>query len=139
MNKINIRCCSKTIEKSLDIHFCDYAIITMLRYCFVMLISKHNIIVKQSKFAREPSSRLLKIIVVKILTTLKFYIQLKLSNKKFNEIQSKKKKFHENFDQKKKEYFKCSKSIFFMNKKINRKSTKDKFYEILSFFSYVKV
>ena len=73
MNKINIRCCSKTIEKSLDIHRCDYAIITMFRYCFVMLISKHNIIVKQLKFVREPLSRLSKIIVVKTLTTLKFY------------------------------------------------------------------
>ena len=41
--------------------------------CFVMLISKHNIIVKQSKFVRELFSRLLKIIVVKTLTTLKFY------------------------------------------------------------------
>ena len=73
MNKINIRCCSKVIKKSLDIHFCNYAIITMFRYCLVMLISKHDIIVKQSKFARESSSRLSKIIVVKILTTLKFY------------------------------------------------------------------
>ena len=73
MNKINIRCCSKTIEKSLDIHRCDYAIITMFRYCFVMLISKHNIIVKQSKFVRESFSRLSKNIVVKILTALKFY------------------------------------------------------------------
>ena len=73
MNKINIRCCSKTIEKLFDIHFCDYAIITMFRYCFVMLILKHNIIVKQLKFVRESSSRLLKIIVVKILTALKFY------------------------------------------------------------------
>ena len=40
---------------------------------------------------------------------------------------------------KKKEYFKCSKSIFFINKKINKELTKSKFYEILSFFSYVKV
>ena len=73
MNKINIRCCSKTIEKSLDIHHCDYAIIAMSRYCFVMLISKHNIIVKQSKFVNESFSRLLKNIVIKFLTTLKFY------------------------------------------------------------------
>ena len=73
MNKINIRCCSKTAEKSLDIHFCDYAIITMSRYCFVMLISKHNIIVKQSKFVRESLLRLSKIIIVKILTALKSY------------------------------------------------------------------
>ena len=76
MNKINIRCCSKTIEKSFDIHFCDYAIIAMFRYCFVMLISKHDIIVKQSKFVREPLSRLSKIIVVKTLTTLEFYIKI---------------------------------------------------------------
>ena len=73
MNKINIRCCSKTAEKSLDIYFCDYAIIAMFRYCFVMLISKHDIIVKQSKFARESLSRLSKIIVVKVLTALKSY------------------------------------------------------------------
>ena len=73
MNKINIRCCLKTIEKLFDIHFCDYAIITMFRYCFVMLISKHDIIIKQSKFVRESLSRLSKIIVVKISTTLKFY------------------------------------------------------------------
>ena len=73
MNKINIRCCSRTAEKLFNIHFCDYATITMFRYCFVMLISKHDIIVKQSKFAREPLSRLLKIIVVKILTALKSY------------------------------------------------------------------
>ena len=73
MNKINIRCCSKTVEKLFDIYFCDYAIIAMFRYCFVMLISKYNIIVKQSKFVRESLSRLLKIIVVKISTTLKFY------------------------------------------------------------------
>ena len=38
-----------------------------------MLILKHDIIVKQSKFVRESFSRLLKKIVVKILTTLKFY------------------------------------------------------------------
>ena len=38
-----------------------------------MLISKHDIIVKQSKFARESFSRLLKKIVVKALTALKFY------------------------------------------------------------------
>ena len=73
MNKINIHCCLKTVKKSCDIHFCDYAIIAMFRYCFVMLISKHNIIIKQSKFVRESLSRLSKIIVVKILTTLKFY------------------------------------------------------------------
>ena len=73
MNKINIRCCSKTIEKSFDIHFCDYATITIASLCFIMLISKHNIIIKQSKFARESFSRLLKKIVVKTLTTLKFY------------------------------------------------------------------
>ena len=41
-----------------------------------MLISKHNIIVKQSKFVRESFSRLLKKIVVKTLTTLKFYIDI---------------------------------------------------------------
>ena len=73
MNKINIRCCLKTIEKLFDIHRCDYAIITMFRYCFVMLILKHNIIVKQLKFVRESFSRLSKIIVVKTLTTLKLY------------------------------------------------------------------
>ena len=74
MNKINIRCCSKTIEKSLDIHRCNYVIIAMFRYCFVMLIWKHDIIVKQSKFVNESLSRLLKNIVVKFLTALKFYI-----------------------------------------------------------------
>ena len=41
--------------------------------CFIMLISKHNIIVKQSKFVRESFSQLSNIIVVKVLTTLKFY------------------------------------------------------------------
>ena len=46
---------------------------TMPRYCFVMLISKHDIIVKQSKSAHESLSRLSKNIVVKILTALKLY------------------------------------------------------------------
>ena len=32
MNKINIRCCLKIIEKSFNIHFRDYAIIIMFRY-----------------------------------------------------------------------------------------------------------
>ena len=83
MNKINIRCCSKTIEKLFDIHRCNYVIITMFRYCFVMLISKHNIIVKQLKFVRESLSRLSKIIVVKILTTLKFYNNFFFQNVNF--------------------------------------------------------
>ena len=73
INKINIRCCSKTIEKLFDIHFCDYATITIVSLCFIMLISKHDIIVKQSKFVRESLSRLSKKIVVKILTALKLY------------------------------------------------------------------
>ena len=76
MNKINIRCCLKTIEKLSDIYFCDYATIAIVLLCFVMLISKHNIIVKQSKFVRESFSRLSKKIVVKILTALKFYKNL---------------------------------------------------------------
>ena len=80
MNKINIRCYSKTIEKLFDIHHCDYAIIAMLRYCFIMLISKHDIIVEQLKFVHESFSRLLKIIVIKILTTLKFYINAIVQN-----------------------------------------------------------
>ena len=73
MNKINIRYCSKIAEKSFDIHFYDYATIAIALLCFVMLISKHNIIVKQSEFVREPLSRLLKKIVVKTLTALKSY------------------------------------------------------------------
>ena len=74
MNKINIRCCLKTAEKSSDIHRCDYAAIAMPRYCPAILISKHDIIVKQSESAREPLSRLLKIIVVKTLVALEPYI-----------------------------------------------------------------
>ena len=37
MNKINIRYCSKTIENQFDIHRCDYAIITNVLLCFIML------------------------------------------------------------------------------------------------------
>ena len=52
--------------------------------CFIMLISKHNIIVKQSKFVRESFSRLSKKIVVKILTTLKFYNNFLFQNADFS-------------------------------------------------------
>ena len=48
-------------------------IIAIASLCFIMLISKHDIIVKQSKFAREPFSRLSRKIVIKTLTALKFY------------------------------------------------------------------
>ena len=73
MNKINIRCCLKTAEKLLDIHLCDYAIIAIVSLCFVMLISKHDIIVKQSEFVRESFSRLSRKTVVKALAALGLY------------------------------------------------------------------
>ena len=59
----------------------------MLHYvslCFIMLISKHDIIVKQSKFAHESFSRLSKKIVVKVLTTLKFYNNFFFQNAAFS-------------------------------------------------------
>ena len=73
MNRINIRCCSRTAEESPDIHRCGYAAIAMPRYYPAMLISKHDIIVKQSGFAREPFSRLSRITVVKALAALEPY------------------------------------------------------------------
>ena len=73
MNKINIRCCLKTIENQFNIHRCDDAIIIIALLCFVILISKFDIIVKQLKFVFESFSRLLKIIVVKTLIALNFY------------------------------------------------------------------
>ena len=52
--------------------------------CFIMLISKHDIIVKQSKFARESFSRLSKKIVVKILTALESYNNFFFQNADFS-------------------------------------------------------